>query len=246
MEVIPAIDLKDGHCVRLFQGDFGKETVYSTDPVAVAKRWEQAGASRIHVVDLDGAAKGIPVNSKAIERIVRKVKIPIQIGGGIRNLDTLSKYLALGVQRVVLGTAVVEFNEFVRDACNLHRESVVIGLDARDGRIATSGWQHTTNLNVIELVEKVESLGACRLIYTDISRDGTMQGPNIEAVRNVVNRAQIPVISSGGISTLTDLLSLRALGVEGAIVGRALYTGDIDLQQAIVTITRDGLGQSTQ
>ena len=246
MEVIPAIDLKDGYCVRLFQGDFDKETVYSTDPVAVAKRWEQAGASRIHVVDLDGAAQGIPVNSDAIERIVNKVNIPIQVGGGIRNLDTLSKYLALGVRRVVLGTAVVDFGEFVRDACNLHQESVVIGLDARDGQIATSGWQHTTNLNVIELVEKVESLGAFRLIYTDISRDGTMQGPNIEAVRNVVHKAQIPVISSGGISTIADLLRLQALGVEGAIVGRALYTGDIDLHQAIGMITKDGLGQNGQ
>ena len=236
MEVIPAIDLKGGRCVRLLQGDFDKETVFSTDPGAVAQGWEQAGAPRIHVVDLEGAASGRPENAEAVARILESVDIPVQLGGGIRNMETLEGWLDKGVQRVVLGTAAVEDPDFLQEALRRFGESVVVGIDARDGRVAASGWKRTTEVDAIELIERMKGLGARRIIYTDISRDGMLSGPNLESVRQVVSSTKVPVIASGGVSTIEHLKSLRELGVEGAIVGRALYTGDVNLREAIQTV----------
>ena len=236
MEVIPAIDLKGGRCVRLLQGDFDKETVFSTDPGAVAQGWEQAGAPRIHVVDLEGAASGRPENAEAVARILKSVDIPVQLGGGVRNMETLEGWLDKGVQRVVLGTAAVEDPDFLQEALRRFGESVVVGIDARDGRVAASGWKRTTEVDAIELIERMKGFGARRIIYTDISRDGMLSGPNLESVRQVVSSTKVPVIASGGVSTIEHLKSLRELGVEGAIVGRALYTGDVNLREAIQTV----------
>ena len=236
MEVIPAIDLKAGRCVRLLQGDFDKETVFSTDPGAVARGWEQAGVPRIHVVDLEGAASGRPENAGAVARILGSVDIPVQLGGGVRNMETLEGWLDKGIQRVVLGTAAVEDPDFLREALRRFGESVVVGIDARDGRVAASGWKRTTEVDAIELIERMKGFGVRRIIYTDISRDGMLSGPNLESVRQVVSKAGIPVIASGGVSTIEHLKSLRELGVEGAIVGRALYTGDVNLREAIQTV----------
>ncbi len=237
MEVIPAIDLKAGRCVRLLQGDFDKETVFSTDPGAVARGWEQVGALRIHVVDLEGAASGRPENAEAVACILESVDISIQLGGGIRNMEVLETWLARGVQRVVLGTAAVEDPDFLQEALQRFGESVVVGIDARDGRVAASGWKRTTEVDAIALVEQVKGFGARRIIYTDISRDGMLSGPNLESVRQVVSSTKVPVIASGGVSTIEHLKSLRELGVEGAIVGRALYTGDVNLREAIQTVS---------
>ena len=236
MEVIPAIDLKGGRCVRLLQGDFDKETVFSTDPGAVARDWEQACAPRIHVVDLEGAASGHPENAEAVARILESVDIPVQLGGGVRNMETLEGWLDKGVQRVVLGTAAVEDPDFLQEALQRFAESVVVGIDARDGRVAASGWKRTTEVDAIELIERMKGLGVRRIIYTDISRDGMLSGPNLESVRQVVSKTKVPVIASGGVSTIEHLKSLRELGVEGAIVGRALYTGDVNLREAIQTV----------
>ena len=237
MEVIPAIDLKDGRCVRLLQGDFDKETVFSTDPAAVARRWQEAGAPRIHVVDLDGAASGKPRNLDAVTRILEAVNIPIQLGGGIRNMKTLESWLARGVQRVVLGTAAVETPDFLIEACTRFGDSVIAGIDARNGKVAASGWTRTTEVDAISLVGRAKDLGARRIIYTDIATDGMLTGPNLESIREVTSHTRLPVIASGGVTTIEHLVSLNALGVEGAIIGRALYTGDLDLREAIKAVS---------
>ena len=237
MEVIPAIDLKDGRCVRLLQGDFSKETVFSTDPAAVARRWQEAGAPRIHVVDLEGAASGQAHNSEAVARILEAVDIPIQLGGGVRNMETLEGWLARGVQRVVLGTAAVEDPDFLQQACARFGDGVIAGIDARNGLVAASGWTRTTEVDALELVERVGGLGARRIIYTDIATDGMLKGPNLESVQQITSCTSLPIIASGGVSTIDHLVSLNNLGVEGAIIGRALYTGDLDLREAIKTVT---------
>ena len=239
MEVIPAIDLKDGRCVRLYQGDFARESVYSDDPAAVARRWEEEGAVRLHVVDLDGAAEGRPRNAPLIEGIVKAVEMPVQVGGGIRSLQTLAEYLEMGVQRVVLGTSAVEDADLVEEACRRYGEAVVIGVDARDGYIATSGWTRETRVPAAKLVAQMEGLGVRRFIYTDIARDGTLTGPNLDGVAHILSLVSVPVIASGGISSIEHLVELQGLGVEGAIVGRALYTGDVDLGRAIERVSRE-------
>lgn len=237
MEVIPAIDLKDGRCVRLVQGDFDKETVFSTDPAAVARRWQEAGAPRIHVVDLDGAASGKPCNTEAVAGILKSIDIPIQLGGGIRNMDMLKNWLSQGVQRVVLGTAAVEDPDFLLKACSKFGDAVIAGIDARNGKVATSGWTRTTQVDALSFIANVAELGIRRIIYTDIATDGTLTGPNLEAMRQVIAHTRIPVIASGGVSTIDHLASLNTLGVEGAIIGRALYTGHLDLRQAINAVS---------
>ena len=239
MEVIPAIDLKDGRCVRLYQGDFTRESVYSDDPAAVARRWEEEGAVRLHVVDLDGAAEGRPRNAPLIEGIVKAVEMPVQVGGGIRSLQTLAEYLEMGVQRVVLGTSAVEDADLVEEACRRYGGAVVIGVDARDGYVATSGWTRSTRVLAAKLVAEMERLGVRRFIYTDIARDGTLTGPNLDGVAHILSLVSVPVIASGGISSIEHLVELQGLGVEGAIVGRALYTGDVDLGRAIERVSRE-------
>ena len=236
MEVIPAIDLKDGRCVRLLQGDFDKETVFSTDPAAVARRWQEAGAPRIHVVDLQGAASGHAHNSEAVARILEAVDIPIQLGGGVRNMESLECWLARGVQRVVLGTAAVEDPDFLTEACSKFGDAVIVGIDARDGKVSASGWTRTTEVDAISFIERVGELGARRIIYTDIATDGMLKGPNLASVRQITSRTALPIIASGGVSTNDHLLSLKTLGVEGTIIGRALYTGDLDLREAIKSV----------
>ena len=234
MEIIPAIDLKSGLCVRLYQGDYRKETVYSDDPVSVASRWCSEGAVRVHVVDLDGAARGEPVNLEVIKAIRTRVGMPLQVGGGIRRLDTAESLLDMGVDRVVLGTAAVHEPGLIKRLCHDHgSDKVVVAVDSLNGQVAISGWTEATSLSVIELVRQMEDLGAHRFLCTDISRDGTLTQPNFEALEALVTGTSDPILASGGISSLGHIVRLARMGVEGAIVGSALYTGDIDLGGAI-------------
>ena len=236
MLIIPAIDLKDGQCVRLYQGDYRQVTVYDADPAAVARRWQAAGARWLHLVDLDGAAAGAPQNLAAIKAIAGAVSIPLEVGGGVRDVATLGEVLALGVARVVLGTAAVEDPDLVRAACRKWGGRVVVGIDARDGLVATRGWLATTNVPALALALQMVELGVRRFIYTDIARDGTLTQPNYAEVAKLVQSVPAPVISSGGVASLEHLRCLGTLGVEGAIIGKAIYSGDVDLAAAIAAL----------
>jgi phosphoribosylformimino-5-aminoimidazole carboxamide ribotide isomerase len=236
MEIIPAIDLKDGKCVRLYQGDYGMETVFSHDPVGTAMKWQSCGATRLHVVDLDGAASGKLQNLDIITDIASAVLIPIQVGGGIRDIKTIEKLFKNGVERVIIGTSAVEDPEMVKEACRRFNQSVIVGIDARDGKVATHGWQQETELGVVEFARSMVKLGVKYFIYTDISRDGTLTEPNFSAIFELIDSTRFPVIASGGISSLIHLKLLNKLGATGAIVGKALYTGDINLKQALDTV----------
>ena len=239
MDVIPAIDLLDGRCVRLYQGDYDKSQVFNENPVDVAKEWVDQGATILHVVDLDGAKAGSVVNQSAIEAIAREVSVPIQLGGGLRNRDTVEQVFNLGVQRAILGTIAVEQPQLVRELCQAFPGKIAIGIDARNGKVATRGWLETSEVLATELAVQMEDFGASAIIYTDIQRDGTLSGPNFDALRELAAAIKIPIIASGGVSSITDLLSLLALeqyGVNGAIVGRALYTGDISLLEALQAV----------
>jgi phosphoribosylformimino-5-aminoimidazole carboxamide ribotide isomerase len=234
MQIIPAIDIREGRCVRLFQGDFTQETVYSDDPIAVACRWVHEGGGRLHVVDLDGARMGHPVNTASILGIVRKVSVPVQLGGGLRSEGAVEAALALGVERVILGTAAVNDLSLIERLVARLGDAVVVGVDARDGRVATVGWTTTTHIATTELVARVAALGVRRVIYTDISRDGTLSEPNYEAYSELVASAPtMAVIASGGVSGVAQLKRLRDIGVEGAIVGKALYSGALSLSEAL-------------
>jgi phosphoribosylformimino-5-aminoimidazole carboxamide ribotide isomerase len=239
MDVIPAIDLLEGRCVRLYQGDYARSQVFNDNPVDVAKQWFEQGASRLHVVDLDGAKAGKPVNTRAIEAIVQAVPVPVQVGGGLRDRSGVSQLLELGVGRVILGTAAVEDHPLVKQLCEEFSGQIVVGIDARNGLVATRGWLETSEVKATELARQMSELGAAAIVYTDIHRDGTLAGPNLDALRELANGISIPVIASGGVSSVTDLLSLLALeplGVNGVIVGRALYTGDVSLKEAIQAV----------
>lgn len=233
MEIIPAVDIKGGKCVRLYQGDYSKETVFSEDPVAVALNWQAQGASRLHLVDLDGAASGEPRNIDVVEAIVKRVNLPVQLGGGIRDEATVAKMLAIGINRVILGTAAVENPETVKRLCQKHGEAIIVGIDARDGRAATHGWQKDTEVTALELGLSMADAGVRRIIYTDIKRDGTLTEPDFEAIAEMVKGVNLPIIAAGGISALDHLRKLKQVGVEGAILGRALYTGDVILREAL-------------
>ncbi len=235
IEIIPAIDIRDGRCVRLYQGDFDQETVFSDDPVEVALEWQSLGAPRLHIVDLDGAFGGEVYNLDIITEIASAALVPTQLGGGIRQLETIEQLLKAGVERVILGTAAVEDQGLVKRACQRFRESIIVGIDARDGYISTHGWRQETQLEAVELAQSMVELGVSRFIYTDINRDGTLTEPNFSAIAELINAVRTPVIASGGISSLNHLNMLKALGAEGAIIGKALYTGDIDLKQALAT-----------
>lgn len=239
MDVIPAIDLLEGRCVRLYQGDYARSQVFNENPVDVAKHWVEQGASWLHIVDLDGAKIGKLVNLQAIEAIAQAVSVQIQVGGGLRDRTSIAQLLSLGVQRVILGTIAVEQPTLVADLCQEFPGQIVVGIDARNGRVATRGWLETTEVLAIQLAQKMQELGAAAIIYTDIHRDGTLQGPNLAALKSLAAEVSIPIIASGGVSSVTDLLSLLALepiGVSSVIVGRALYTGDISLKQALQAI----------
>jgi phosphoribosylformimino-5-aminoimidazole carboxamide ribotide isomerase len=240
MEIIPAIDLLGGNCVRLYQGDYAQSEVFNEDPVAMAQQWEAQGATRLHLVDLDGAKSGTPVNLSAIEKIAKTLKIPVQVGGGLRDRARVQQLLNLGVQRVILGTIAVENPELVGELCAEFPRQIVVGIDARNGMVATKGWLETSEVEAKELAGRMAKFGAAAIIYTDIHRDGTMQGPNMEALRELAEGIDIPVIASGGVSSVQDLvnlLKLEPIGVTGAIVGRAIYTGDVDLAEAIRAVS---------
>jgi phosphoribosylformimino-5-aminoimidazole carboxamide ribotide isomerase len=236
MEVIPAIDLLGGNCVRLYQGDYGQSEVFGEDPVTMAKQWQDQGATRLHLVDLDGAKTGEPVNFSAIEKIVNALEIPVQVGGGLRDRTRVAQLLSLGVKSAILGTVAVEKPELVGELCQEFPGQIIVGIDARNGKVATKGWLETSEVEAIDLAQRMATFGAAAIIYTDIHRDGTMQGPNLDALRELCTHISIPVIASGGVSSVTDLLNLlglEAIGVTGAIVGRAIYTGDVVLKEAI-------------
>ena len=236
MDVIPAIDLLEGKCVRLYQGDYQQSEVFNQDPVAVARQWLQQGATRLHVVDLDGAKVGFSSNLEAIAAIVEAVEIPVQVGGGLRDLASVQQLLNLGVNRAILGTVAVEAPDLVSELCQAFPGQITVGIDARNGKVATRGWLETSEITAIDLAKQMASQGVSHIIYTDIHRDGTLSGPNFEALRELADAIEIPIIASGGVSSLSDLLSLLALeplGVCGAIVGRAIYTGDVNLAEAV-------------
>jgi phosphoribosylformimino-5-aminoimidazole carboxamide ribotide isomerase len=237
MLLIPAIDLKDGRCVRLKQGDMNDETVFSDDPEAVARQWVEQGARRLHLVDLNGAVAGKPRNESAIRAIVDAVgsTIPVQVGGGIRDLDTIERYLDDGVSYVIIGTAAVKNPGFLHDACSAFPGQIIVGLDARDGKVATDGWSKLTGHDALDLGRKFEGYGIEAVIYTDIGRDGMLTGVNIEATLRLARGLRVPVIASGGFASLEDverLCEIEDEGVEGAILGRALYEGKIDFREA--------------
>jgi phosphoribosylformimino-5-aminoimidazole carboxamide ribotide isomerase len=233
IDIIPAIDLRGGKCVRLFQGDYQKETVFNDDPLQVALKWQSLGAQRLHIVDLDGAKSGDSVNFNIIKWIASSVKIPVQLGGGMRNLETISRIMSVGVARVILGTVAVEDPNLVRRACVLFPDAVIVSIDARDGLVATRGWLQGTTLKAVDLAKDMLKLGVQRFIYTDIKRDGTLSGPNYAGLSELMQATGKPVIAAGGISTLENLKELQGIGVEGAIIGQALYTGAIDLSAAL-------------
>ena len=237
MLLIPAIDLKDGHCVRLKQGDMEQSTTFGEDPAAVARGWVTQGARRLHLVDLNGAFAGHPKNEMAIRKILKNVgsEVDVQLGGGIRDLDTIERYLDAGLRYVIIGTAAVKNPGFLQDACTAFGGHIIVGLDARDGKIATDGWSKLTRHDVIDLGKKFEDYGVESIIYTDIGRDGMLSGINIEATVKLAQALTIPVIASGGLSSMADidaLCEVEGEGVEGVICGRAIYSGDLDFAAA--------------
>jgi phosphoribosylformimino-5-aminoimidazole carboxamide ribotide isomerase len=237
MLLIPAIDLKDGHCVRLVQGDMDQSTTFGEDPAAMARKWVDLGARRLHLVDLNGAFAGVPKNYTAIKAILKEVgdDVPVQLGGGIRDLDTIEKYIDGGLRYVIIGTAAVKNPGFLRDACSAFGGHIIVGLDAKDGKVATDGWSKLTGHEVIDLAKKFEDWGVESIIYTDIGRDGMLTGINIEATVKLAQALTIPVIASGGLSGMEDIEKLCAVqeeGIEGVICGRAIYTGALDFAAA--------------
>ena len=242
MDIFPAIDLLDGKCVRLYQGDYDRSQIFNDNPADMARDWLTQGANKLHLVDLDGAKAGQPVNVAAIASIVEMVKtaatqpVQIQVGGGLRTEASVRQLLTLGVDRIILGTVAVEQPELVRELCQQYPDQIAIGIDARNGKVATKGWLETSEVLAIDLARQMAQMGVAAIIYTDIHRDGTLTGPNLAALRELASGIEIPVIASGGVSSvrdLLDLLSLTAVGVTGAIIGRALYTGEVNLTEAI-------------
>ncbi|MFB5677328.1 1-(5-phosphoribosyl)-5-[(5-phosphoribosylamino)methylideneamino]imidazole-4-carboxamide isomerase [Paenibacillus terreus] len=238
--IYPAIDIRDGKCVRLIQGDYNRETVYNDNPLEVAREWERLGGTFIHLVDLDGAKAGHPVNDTLIGQIASAVNVPVQVGGGLRTRSDVERLLSLGVSRVILGTAAIEDRAFTEEVLGTYGDRVAIGLDARNGYVATRGWLETSEVKAEELARELAMKGADTFIFTDISRDGMMQGPNVEAIRSLAKASGRTVIASGGVSVMDDLLKLSAHtqeGIGGAIVGKALYTGSINLKEAVSAVT---------
>jgi len=235
MLIIPAIDLKDGRCVRLRQGDLEAETVYSEDPTAMALQWERLGAPWLHLVDLNGAVEGRPKNGAGIAAIVKAVSIPVQVGGGIRDFETVRGYLEGGVRRVVLGTAALRDRSLLERACASFPQRILVGIDARNGKVAVQGWTSQSETMAVDLLKSLAEFPLAGVIYTDITRDGMLQGPNLPSLREIVARSPVPIIASGGITRAEDVRAIRALGlrVEGAIVGKALYDGKLDLKDAL-------------
>lgn len=245
MIIIPAVDLKEGRCVRLSQGRMDQESVYSEHPVEMAKHWESRGAERLHVVDLNGAVMGKPIHRSLIKEIAQSLRIPVEVGGGIREIATIEDYLSSGVRWVILGTAAFQNRSLVEEACRQFPERVILGIDARGGKVAIQGWNEVVSLEAVALAKQFEAKGLAAIIFTDIERDGMSTGPNFESTRRLSASTSIPVIASGGVSRIEDierLLELEAEGVIGVVVGRALYTGSVNLEEAIQLTKR---GRST-
>ena len=236
MLIIPAVDIKDGKCVRLLQGRMDDETVYSDEPHAMASKWARLGAQLIHVIDLDGAFKKTPRNTASILKILQAVKVPIQLGGGIRTEKTVGMYLEMGIERVIIGTVAINKPDFVKKVCKTYPGQIVVAIDARDGKVAIDGWTQTTRVEALELAKEFEDCGVAAINFTDIHRDGMQTGPNLEATRRLAESISIPVVASGGVSSIEDiknLLPLERAGVAGVIVGKALYSGTLDLKEAL-------------
>ncbi len=238
MIILPAIDIKDGRCVRLYEGNYDQATTYDANPVRVAQRWQSAGASWLHVVDLDGAAAGQPVNVELIRRMRATTSLLIELGGGMRMFDHIRQVFDLGIDRVILGTVALTNRALLEEALSCWGERIAVGLDARNGWIATAGWRDTSQVQATSLAIELGANGVQRIIYTDIARDGALKGPNLDALREMQQVISGSLIASGGVSSIDDLRSLAALGIEGAVVGRALYTGDVDLAAAIQVFER--------
>jgi len=236
MIIIPAVDIKNGKCVRLLQGRINDDTVYSDDPAAMADKWERLGAQIIHVIDLDGAFSKRPQNMAIISEIAQSVQVPIQLGGGIRNEKTVAAYLEMGIRRLIIGTEAIKSPEFVKLICKTYPDQIIVGIDARNGKVAIDGWTQTTHVEAVDLARAFEDCGVAAINFTDIQRDGMQTGPNLEATRQLAEAVSIPVIASGGVSSIQDikdLLALEEFGVIGVIVGKALYSGELDLKMAL-------------
>lgn len=240
MRIIPAIDLRGGQCVRLCQGDYDRETVFGGDPAAMAARWESEGATRLHLVDLDGAKRGLPVNVEAVKAILKRVSVPCQLGGGVRDEATIQGWLDAGIDRVIVGTQALKDPPWFRRMAERRPGRIILGLDARDGQVATAGWLDTSSVAALDLAAQYDDLPLAAVIYTDISRDGMLEGVNLEATRALAERLRTPVIASGGVGGLEDLDRIAALPVAGCIVGRALYEGRFTLGEALKTSFRGG------
>ncbi len=236
MKIIPAVDIKEGKCVRLKQGIASAKTIFSDKPEEMAKRWYELGAERIHVVDLDGAFSGKPINFDIIEKIVKSVPAEIEVGGGIRDIETIERYINIGVKYVILGTIAIESPDMLIEATQRYPKKIILGIDAKDGQVAVEGWVKGSKLTPTEIAKRFEGYDIASIIYTDIKRDGMKTGPNIEAAKKLASSVNIPIIASGGVATIEDIkkiIDLSSYGIEGVIIGRALYDGDIDLKEAI-------------
>jgi phosphoribosylformimino-5-aminoimidazole carboxamide ribotide isomerase len=233
VQILPAIDLRGGQCVRLRQGDYAQETVFGADPAAMAKRWVDEGATFLHLVDLDGAREGRPVNTESVRRIVEAARVPCQLGGGMRTEEHIQQALDVGVTRVVVGTKAITDPAWLEKVCRRFAGKIVLGIDAKSGRVATEGWLQVSEMSPLDLARRCESWSLAALVYTDISRDGMMQGPNLETMRTLAEGVAIPLIASGGVTTIDDVRRLAKLKLAGCIIGRAIYEGTIDLAQAI-------------
>ncbi len=242
MKIIPAVDIKEGKCVRLRQGIASAKTIFSDKPEEMAKRWYNLGAERIHIVDLDGAFSGSPVNFDIIEKIVKTVPVEIEVGGGIRDIETIERYISIGVNYVILGTVAIESPDVLIEAVQRYPKKIILGIDAKDGKVAVEGWVKGSKLTPIEIAKRFEGYDIASIIYTDIKRDGMKTGPNIEAVKKLASSVNVPIIASGGVATIEDIKKIAKLsyhGIEGIIIGRALYDGDINLQEAIKIVRKE-------
>ena len=233
MRLYPAIDIIDGKCVRLSQGDYSKQTTFAENPVEVAKMWQEQGGEFLHLVDLDGAKSGDMPNAELISRIAKELDIPVEIGGGIRNMEAIEKYLNSGVNRVILGTVAIRNPELVKEAVSRFGDKIVVGIDAKDSMVAVSGWEEVSEVSALDLAKQMESYGVKTIIYTDIATDGMLNGPNVEAMAEMVAHTSMDVVASGGVTCLEDLKRLKETGVEGTIIGKALYTDHIKLAEAV-------------
>jgi len=236
LEIIPAIDIRGGKAVRLFQGDYARETVYADDPVDMARHWASLGAPRLHVVDLDGAREGRAVNTPIIAAICNALAIPVEVGGGLRTLEAVQAVLNAGADRAILGTAALKDPDLVRQACERFGERIVVGVDARGGHVAVQGWLQISTTRAVDLMRQMQAAGVQRFIYTDIGRDGTLEGPNIQGLQDLLHAITAPIIASGGVSSLEDVRRLSTTGVEGVIIGQALYTGALNLPEALAAL----------